>query len=177
MWTVKTKDMPVIIGQLKLCKNLLGQTSPLCCIESSYIWSWNGFLSFFVRFLCLYPIEIHISEAISIELCTRLPLRLQEVVGYVWTHSIPAFRTFWPRLSRAGGAIHLPHPHIHDSWACSWRRVSRPQLRVPTGSVLHCGWCIKNAGKWTECVCENGNLMRRAGSEQWIAIALRLCKR
>ena len=37
MWTVKTKEIPVIIGQLKLCLNLLGQISPLCCIESSYI--------------------------------------------------------------------------------------------------------------------------------------------
>jgi len=33
MWTVKTKEIPVIIGQLKLCLNLLGQTSLLCCIE------------------------------------------------------------------------------------------------------------------------------------------------
>jgi len=33
MWTVKTKETPVIIGQLKLCQNLLGLTSLLCCIE------------------------------------------------------------------------------------------------------------------------------------------------
>ena len=30
--------------------------------------------------------QIYISEPISTELCTRLPLRLEEVVGYVWTH-------------------------------------------------------------------------------------------
>jgi len=39
-------------------------------------------------FVCLYLIQIHISEPISTKLCTRLPLRLEEVVGYVWTHNI-----------------------------------------------------------------------------------------
>ena len=43
-------------------------------------------------FVCLFPsflylIQIHISEPISTELCTRLPLRLEEVVGYVLTHN------------------------------------------------------------------------------------------
>jgi hypothetical protein len=46
---------------------------------------------FFVRFclsVCLCPIQIHISEPISTELSTRLPLRLEEIVGYVWTRNI-----------------------------------------------------------------------------------------
>ena len=43
---------------------------------------------FVCLFVCLYLIQIHISELISTELRTRLPLRLEEVVGYVWTHNI-----------------------------------------------------------------------------------------
>jgi len=48
------------------------------------------FCSFlFVCFhIFLYLIQIHISEPISTEHCTRLPLCLGEVVGYVWTHNI-----------------------------------------------------------------------------------------
>jgi hypothetical protein len=57
---------------------------------------------FFVRFcmfLCLYLIQIYISKPTSIELRTRLPLRLEEVVGYVWTYNIPLFSTFRHLLS------------------------------------------------------------------------------
>ena len=47
---------------------------------------------FFVRFVCFFVCmeltQIHISEPISTELRTRLPLRLEEVVGYFWTHNI-----------------------------------------------------------------------------------------
>ena len=35
-------------------------------------------------FVCLYLIQIHISELIGTKLCTRLPLGLEETVGYVW---------------------------------------------------------------------------------------------
>jgi len=120
----------------------------------------------FVRFLCLYLIQIHISKAISTELSICLPLGLQEVVEYVWTHNIPPCRPFRPLFSRAGDALcaedgcrpetFLRHPHIRDCWACSCDvagvNVSRRQLRVPTGSVLYCGWCIQNAENWSECM-------------------------
>jgi len=36
-------------------------------------------------FVCLYLIQIQISEPISTKLCTHLPLRLEETVGYVWS--------------------------------------------------------------------------------------------
>ena len=39
---------------------------------------------------CLYLIQIHISEPIGTKLCTRLPCRLEETVGYVWA------RYSWP---------------------------------------------------------------------------------
>jgi hypothetical protein len=50
--------------------------------------------NFVCVYVCLYRIQIHISELISTELCTRLPLRLEEIVGYVWTHNIGPFSTF-----------------------------------------------------------------------------------
>jgi len=44
-------------------------------------------------YVCMELIQIHISEPISTELCTRLPLHLEEVVGYVWAHNIWPFST------------------------------------------------------------------------------------
>jgi hypothetical protein len=41
-------------------------------------------------FVCMELMHIHISEPIWTRLCTRLPLGLEEVVGYVWT------RNSWP---------------------------------------------------------------------------------
>jgi hypothetical protein len=34
-------------------------------------------------YVCLYLIQIHISETIGTKLCTRLPRDLEETVGYV----------------------------------------------------------------------------------------------
>jgi len=36
-------------------------------------------------------IQIHIFEPIWTKLCTHLPLGLEEVVGYVWTHNISTY--------------------------------------------------------------------------------------
>jgi len=41
-------------------------------------------------YVCMELIQIHISEPIWTKLCTRLPLGLEETVGYVWT------RNSWP---------------------------------------------------------------------------------
>jgi hypothetical protein len=41
-------------------------------------------------FVCMELTQIHISETIWTKLCTRLPLGLEETVGYVWT------RNSWP---------------------------------------------------------------------------------
>jgi len=43
-------------------------------------------------FLCL--IQIHISEPIWTKLCTHLPLRLEETVGYVCSENVGPFSTF-----------------------------------------------------------------------------------
>ena len=45
---------------------------------------------FVCLFVCMELIQIHISEPIWTRLCTRLPLGLEEVVGYVWN------RNSWP---------------------------------------------------------------------------------
>jgi len=55
----------------------------------------------FVRFLCLYLIQIQFSKAISIKYRTRFPFGLQEIVGYVWNHNTPPCRPFRPLYSRA----------------------------------------------------------------------------
>jgi len=43
-------------------------------------------------FVCLYLIQIHISEPIGTKLCTHLPCGLEETIGYVWAHNISSFR-------------------------------------------------------------------------------------
>ena len=42
---------------------------------------------FVCMYVCLYHIQIHISEPIGTKLCTRLPLGLEETVGYVWARN------------------------------------------------------------------------------------------
>ena len=59
-------------------------------------------------FARLYLIQIHISEPISTELCTRLSLRLEEVVGYGPTIFDP-FRHFRHLLSGASAEFWAQH--------------------------------------------------------------------
>ena len=66
---------------------------PLCCNNLIYKDE--------CLFVCMELIQIHISEPIGSKLCTRLPLCLEEVVGYVWTHNISTFPHFRPILSGA----------------------------------------------------------------------------
>ena len=53
-------------------------------------------------YVCLYLIQIHISEPIGTKLCTHLPRGLEETVGYIWAHNISPFPHFRPILSWAG---------------------------------------------------------------------------
>jgi hypothetical protein len=52
--------------------------------------------------VCLYLIQIHISEPIGTKLCIHLPRGLEESEGYVWVHNISPFR---PILSGAGADL------------------------------------------------------------------------
>ena len=47
-------------------------------------------------YVCMELIQIHISEPILTRLCTRLPLGLEETVGYVWTRYSWPLRLFGP---------------------------------------------------------------------------------
>ena len=55
--------------------------------------------------VCLYFIQIHISEPIGTKLRTRLPRGLEETAGYVWAHNISPFAPFRPILSGAGADL------------------------------------------------------------------------
>jgi hypothetical protein len=57
---------------------------------------------FVCLFVCLYLIQIHISEPIGTKVCTRLPRGPEETVGYVWAHNISPFPPFRPILSGKG---------------------------------------------------------------------------
>jgi hypothetical protein len=52
--------------------------------------------------VCLYLIQIHISEPTGTKLCTHLLRGLEETVGYVWAHNIPPFPPFLPILLGTG---------------------------------------------------------------------------
>ena len=53
-------------------------------------------------YVCLYLIQIHISEPIGTKLCTHLSRGLEETVGHVWAHNSSPFPPFRPILSGAG---------------------------------------------------------------------------
>jgi hypothetical protein len=64
------------------------------CSKIRYLIIYNGGC----LCVCMELIQIHISEPIWTKLCTRLPLGLGVVVGYVWTHNISTFSPFRPIL-------------------------------------------------------------------------------
>jgi hypothetical protein len=77
--------------------------SSVACLAVQYFsTSYICSCLFVCLFVCLYLIQIRISEAISTELRTRLPLHLDEVVGYVWALNIPPFLPLQLLYSRAG---------------------------------------------------------------------------
>jgi len=109
--------------------------------------------------VCLYLIQIHISEPIGTKLCTHLPRGLEETVGYVWAHNISPFPPFRPILLGAGA----------DSCAIEGCRChTAPLLRYIRMLVwCHARWVVQwKRGEVNGMrVCENGNLMRQDGSD------------
>jgi hypothetical protein len=55
---------------------------------------------FVCLYVCMYLIQIHIYELIWTKLCTRLPLGLEETVGYVWAQNSWPLRLFGPFFFR-----------------------------------------------------------------------------
>jgi len=91
-------------------------------------------------------IQIHTSEPIWTKLCTRLPLGLEEVVGYVWTNNISTFPPFRRILLGASAASYAED-------GC--RRHSPPLLRY-----MAC-WCDV-----TDVTCTARNAYKMRGSER-----------
>jgi len=123
---------------------------------------------FVCLFVCLYLMQIHISEQISIELCTRLPLRLEEVVGYVWTHNIWPFSTFSTSSVRSQcrilGTTWLPAQeslrqcYIRDlaDDTCAKSHPRQPYVHdVADDTRVEVFWAVGKWEKWTECKCVN----------------------
>jgi hypothetical protein len=119
--------------------------------------------------VCLFVWNLYKSTFLNrywTKLCTPLPLGLEEVVGYVWTHNIPTFAHFRPIL---------PEASADSSTEDGSRRHTSPLLRyirdAARDSVTLPAWrplCVMHR-KRREVngmhVCENGNLMRREGSK------------
>jgi hypothetical protein len=88
----------------------------------------------------MYLIQIHIFEPIETKLCTRLPLGLEEIVGYVWARNSWPLRLFGPFSFRG-------HCNNHGHEMAAVATVSRNTLisMVPTGvrvtsPTLRCRW-------------------------------------
>jgi hypothetical protein len=72
--------------------------------ESCFPWKSNLIYKDECLFVCMYVCmcvcmeltQIHISEPIRTKLCTRLPLGLEESVGYVWAPNSWPLRPFGP---------------------------------------------------------------------------------
>ena len=87
-------------------------------------------------FVCMELIQIHISEPISTKLCTRLPLGLEEVVGYVWTRNSWPLRIWalflWRPLQNHGHKMAVGATVFRDtltSVISTGVRVTSPTLR------------------------------------------------
>jgi len=95
-------------------------------------------------YVCLYLIQIHISEPIGTKLCTHLPRVLEETVetvGYVWAHNISPFPPFRLILS---GAV------TGSCTVDACRRHTTPLLLYIRDAacwcdVMHDGLCNENA--------------------------------
>jgi len=108
-------------------------------------------------FVSLYLIQIHISEPIGTKLCTRLPRRLEETVGYVWAHNISPFPPFRPISSGAG---------THSGVVRGCRRHTTPLIRDAacagvTLRSVHCAMqtrrSARNACVWKWKTDETGS--------------------
>jgi len=114
-------------------------------------------------FVCLYLIQIHISEPIRTKLCTHLPRGLEETVGYVWAHNISSFPTFRPTLSGAGA----------DFWALDGGRRRTAPLQRYVRDAAHAGVTSRTVvfvmktrrSERNAWVCENENPKRREESD------------
>ena len=101
--------------------------------------------------VCLYLIQIHISEPIGTKLYTHLPRGLEETVGYVWAHNISPFPTFRPILFGAGADLHVAHGCRHHT--APLQRYIRDAARAGVMSRTAEGCAMKTRRReWNACV-------------------------
>jgi len=113
-------------------------------------------------YVCLYLIQNHISEPIGTKLCTHLPRGLEETVGYVWAHNISTFPPLRPILSGAGADLcAVDGCRRHTAPLQRYIRVAAC-AGMTSGMAVSCAMKTRRS-EWR--VCENGNLMRREGSD------------
>ena len=84
-----------------LVANVTATSDNFCSTKTGVQWSEYNAILYIKMNVCLYLIQIHISEPIGTKLCTHLPRGLEETVGYVWAHNISPFPPFRPILSGA----------------------------------------------------------------------------
>jgi hypothetical protein len=138
-------------------------------------WFFVRFCLFVCLFVCLYLIQIHISEPISTELCTRLSLGLEEVVGCVWTHNISPLTTFPTSSFRILGTRCLPaqaslrQRYIRDvaDDNCAKKHPRQRYIRYLVDDICLALWVMhRQCGEVNGMyMCKYGNLMRQEGSE------------
>ena len=124
-------------------------------------------------FVSLYLIQIHISEPIGTKLCTCLPRRLEEAVGYVWAHNISPFPPFRPTSSGAGAhscAVHGRRCHtapllryLHDATCAGvTSRTVRCAMLMERSERNACAWKWKpdeTGSQWLMiCTCGTNEL-------------------
>ena len=102
-------------------------------------------------YVCLYLIQIHISEPIRTKICTHLPRGLEETVGYVWAHNISTFPPFQPILSGAGADLCAV-----DGCQCHTALLQRyicvaACTGVTSGTVVDCAMKTWRT-EWNACV-------------------------
>jgi hypothetical protein len=96
---------------------------------------------FVCLYVCLYLIQIHISEPIGTKFCTRLPLGLEKTVRYVWARNSWSLRPFGPLFFRGRSwgqdgcrrDRFLRYPYIRGSSWC-WRDVTDITLSLAAES-------------------------------------------
>jgi len=102
-------------------------------------------------YVCLYLIQIHISEPIGTKLCTHLPRSLEETVGYVWAHNISTFPPFQPILSGAGADLcAVDGCQRHTAPLQRYIRVVA-RAGVTSGTAVGCAMKTQ-ISEWNTCV-------------------------
>ena len=103
-------------------------------------------------FVCLYLIQIHISEPIGTKFCTHLPRGLEETLGYVWAHNILPFLPFRSILSGASADLcAVGGCRRHNAQRLRYIRDAA-RAGVTSRTAVSCAMKTRRS-EWNACVC------------------------